>query len=266
MRLTPFLITAAFMLFTAASALHAAIKTETISYTSGGKTYKGTLAYDDAAGTAKRPGVLVCHEWWGVNDFARERAARLAEAGYVAFALDMYGDGKNTTDPKEAGKMAGALTSDTPNLRAIAAAGLKVLAERPEVNAEKLGAIGFCMGGTVALELARSGADLDAVVTFHASTLTAKTPADNAAIKARILICDGGADPLVQPEERPKFYKQMNDANLDWQFISYGEAQHAFTNKDADKARIDGVKFNARAEKRSWQAMMTVFDETLKSK
>lgn len=242
-----------------------AVKTEAITYKVGDTEFKGVLAYDDAAKEA-RPGVLVCPEWWGCNEYAVNRAKMLAEAGYVAFACDMYGDGKTTTDPKQAGEWAGKSGADPAKRREIAAAGLKVLTDRKEVDAKRCAAIGYCMGGTVALELARTGADLKAVVTFHASNVSAKDEADNKKIKAKILICDGAADTFVSKEEREKFPKQFNDAKLDWQFISYGSAVHSFTNKNADSFNIPGVKYDANADKRSWAAMKSLFDESFGKK
>ena len=249
---------------TCSTAAFAEIKTEHIKYTSGQTTLEGVLAYDDAA-TDKRPGVLVCPEWWGRNEYADSRARQLAALGYVAFAIDMYGDGKTTTDPKQAGEWAGKVSSDPAEMRVRAAAGLKVLAEHAKVDDSKLAAIGYCMGGTVALELARSGQphteNLRAIVPFHASTLAAKNPDDNKNIKGSILVCHGQDDAFVKPEQIENFHKQMKDAGIDYQFASYSGAVHAFTNPDADSFGVPGVKYNQKADKRSWTAMRNLLSE-----
>ncbi len=244
----------------------AEIKTERIAYVVSGVTYEGVLVFDSAV-KGRRPGVLVCHEWWGCNDYAQKRATMLAEQGYVAFALDMFGKGKTTREAKQASEWAGEVFKDNATLRARAAAGLKILAERPETDPSRLAAIGYCMGGTVALELARSGlahtANLKAVVAFHASTIAAANPADNANIKGSVLICHGQEDFFVKPEQISGFHEQMKAAKIDYQFISYGHAVHAFTNPAADKAGIDGVKYDAAADRRSWAAMTDLFNEKL---
>lgn len=243
----------------------AAIKTERVEYKVGGETFAGTLAYDDAAKEA-RPGVLVCHEWWGCNAYAAKRATMLAEQGYVAFALDMYGKDQQTEDPKQAGEWAQALYADPAKARAKAAAGLKVLAEHAKTDRTRLAAIGYCMGGTVALELARSGlehtANLKAIVCFHTSTIAAKTASDNGNIKGSVLVCHGADDTFVGPEQIPAFQKQMGEAKVDYQFLSFSGTVHSFTNPDADKFKIDGVKYNASADRRSWAAMKSLFAET----
>lgn len=249
---------------TCSTAAFAEIKTEHIKYTSGQNTFEGVLAYDDAV-TDKRPGVLVCPEWWGRNDYADSRAKQLAALGYVAFAIDMYGDGKTTKDPKQAGEWAGKVNSDQMEMRARAAAGLKVLAEHAKVDDTKLAAIGYCMGGSVALELARSGQphteNLKAIIPFHASTIAAKNPEDNKNIKGSILVCHGQDDAFVKPEQIENFHKQMKDAGIDYQFVSYSGAVHAFTNPDADSAGVPGVKYNEKADKRSWAAMRNLLGE-----
>ncbi len=243
-----------------ATPARAVVKTEEIVYKVGDAEFKGYLCYDDAV-TDRRPGVLVCHEWWGCNEYAQQRAKRLADSGYVAFALDMYGKGATTSDPKQAGELAGKLYADPAALRDRAVAGLKVLSGSNRVDPERLAAIGYCMGGTVALELARTGANLKAVTAFHASNITAKDPADNARIKAKVLICHGADDTFVKPGEIDAFVKQMKDANVDSQVIFYGGAVHSFTNAGADKFNIPGVKYNALADRRSWAHMRGLFDE-----
>lgn len=246
-----------------------AIRTERVEYRHGDSVLEGVVAYDDAA-KEPRAGVLVCPEWWGNNAYAERRATMLAELGYVALAIDMYGKGKVTTDPKQAAEWAGQVFSDNAALRARAAAGLEVLASRKDVDKTRLAAIGYCMGGTVALELARSGLkhteNLKAVVAFHASTIAAGDAKDNANIKGTVMICHGQDDFFVKPEQIPAFHEQMKAAQVDYVFISYGGAVHAFTNPDADKAKIDGVKYDAAADRRSWEAMRALFAEKLAAK
>jgi dienelactone hydrolase len=236
------------------------IKTERIEYKIGDAVFEGVLAYDDEIPADQhKPGVLVCHEWWGCNQYAQKRAEDLAEMGYVAFALDMYGKGQTTKDPKQAGEWSGKVMGDPQLLADRAAAGLKVLAEHARVDESRLAAIGYCMGGTVALELARSGRPhtdkLKVVTAFHASNFAAKDPAANANIKGSVLICHGADDTFVKPGHVEEFEKQMKEAKVDYQFISFGGAVHSFTNPDADKAGIPGVKYNIAADKRSWAAM-----------
>ncbi len=254
---------------TASSAALAEVKVEHVKYTSGGTTFEGVLAYDDAV-SEKRPGVLVCPEWWGRNEYSDTRAKQLAALGYVAFAIDMYGDGKTTTDPKQASEWAGKVNSDPKEMRARAGAGLKVLAENAKVDNTKLAAIGYCMGGTVALELARSGQPhtehLRAVVPFHASTIAAKNPEDNKNIKGSVLVCHGQDDTFVKPEQIENFHKQMKDAGIDYEFVSFAGAVHAFTNPAADSFNVPGIKYNEKADRRSWAAMKELFEEVFGAK
>lgn len=254
-----------------ASAAHAEIKTRTVEYTSGGTTFVGFLAYDDAVATDKtpRPGVVVCPEWWGNDDYAHERAEMLAREGYVAFAIDMYGKGssgqaKTTNDPKEAAAWAGEVNKDPKVLRERALAGYNTLATQKFVDRTHMAAIGYCMGGTLALEMARAGADLEAVVTFHASRIAAAEPADNKKLadrKTTVLICHGQDDGFVAPEEITKFHQQMKDAGVDYEFVSYAGAVHSFTNKIADSHNMAGVKYQEKADKRSWARTLALFVE-----
>lgn len=260
---------AAVLALTLPSAALAEIKVERITYKHGETTLEGVMAYDDAA-KDKRPGVLVCHEWWGCNAYAEKRARMLAEQGYVAFALDMYGKGNTTTDAKQAAEWAGKATGNLQNMRERAALGLAVLADHSRTDSSRLAAIGYCMGGTVALELARSGMkhteNLRAIVAFHASNIAARTAEDNKNIKGSVLICHGQNDDFVKPEQITSFHKQMTEAGVDYQFISYAHAVHAFTNPDADKAGIAMVKYNERADRRSWAAMKDLFAEAFTSR
>jgi dienelactone hydrolase len=242
------------------------VTTKTIEYKCGDVTLQGYIAYVDKAPAAtpgagaKRPGVLVFAEWWGLNDYAKRRARELAELGYVALAADMYGQGATTKDPQEAAKFTGPLRADRKLMRARARAALDVLAANEVVDPKRIGAIGYCFGGTVALELARSGADVAGTVSFHGG-LDTPDPADAKNIKGKILACNGADDPHVTAAQVEAFEKEMRDAKVDWQLINYGGAVHAFTNPDAGKAGMNGVAYNASADRRSWQAMVSFFHE-----
>lgn len=254
------------LVMTTASTSRAAIKIERVEYTHGDVVLEGVLAYDDAV-TGKRPGVLVCHEWWGNNDYSEARAKQVAELGYVAFALDMYGKGKKTKKGDEASAFAQALMSNPATMRERAALGLKQLAENSRVDSTKLAVIGYCMGGTIAMELARSGLahteNLKAIVPFHASTVSAKegSEAEVKNIKGSVLVCHGAADNFVKPGELATFEKQMTDAKADYQILSLGGAVHAFTNPSADGSFSPMVKYDAKADQRSWAAMKALFAE-----
>jgi len=241
-----------------ASAAQAKVVTQAVPYQHGEVQLEGWLAYDDAV-TGRRPGVLLVHEWWGLNDFAKHQAEELARLGYVAFALDMYGRGVVTTDRQEAQKLSGQFHGQ-PLMRERARAGLQVLSKHELADPSRLAAIGFCFGGTTVLELAYSGAELRGVVSFHGG-LTAPSPEDAAKIKARILVCHGADDPFVPAEKITAFQEAMRTAGIDWQMIYYGRAVHAFTNPSVDGAGIAGAKYDADAARRSWQAMRMFFDE-----
>lgn len=238
----------------------AAIKGEDIQYKVGDQVFKGYVAYDDAI-QGKRPGVLVVHEWWGHNEYARKRARMLAELGYTALALDMYGDGIQAHHPDDAGKLAGAVRGDIVGAKARFVAAEDFLKMQPTVDTQRIAAIGYCFGGAVALEMARSGLDLKGVASFHASLNTSK-PAVRGAVKAKLLVANGAADPFVKPEEVAAFKKEMDGAAVDYKFINYPGAKHSFTVPDAD---INGKKFNiplmynAAADKQSWAELQTFF-------
>jgi dienelactone hydrolase len=253
------IILAAVMGLSASSSARAKIHEEAVQYEYAGTVMKGHLYYDDAT-EGKRPGVLVVHEWWGLNEHAKRSARRLAEAGYVALAVDMYGEGKTTEHPEEAMAFATAARKDPEVTRARFEAGLAQLKSHPKVDAEKIAAIGYCFGGTVVLDMARGGMDLDGVVSFHGG-LAAATPAEPGAIKAKILVCDGAEDPMNPLDTVKAFLEEMNGAGADFEFIAYGGAKHSFTNPDADKHGIPGLAYNAEADRRSWQAMLDFFDE-----
>ncbi len=242
---------------------HAKLVTKAVEYKQGDTVLEGYLAYDDAI-KGKRPGVMVVHEWWGLNDYAKKRAEQLAEMGYVAFAADMYGKGVTTKDPQEAGRLAGLLRGQ-PLLRERAQAGLKVLAQLGLADPKRLAAIGFCFGGSTVLELAYTGADLAGVVSFHGG-LPVPKPEELKNLKARILILHGADDPLVKPQEMAAFHEAMRQAGADWQMISYGGAVHSFSNPKAGDAKIKGVAYDPQAAKRSWKHMQAFFEEIFAKK
>ncbi|HEV2295398.1 MAG TPA: dienelactone hydrolase family protein [Tepidisphaeraceae bacterium] len=256
-------LAAALLLATAlASFTSAAIKTETVEYKQGDTTLKGFLAYDDALAD-KRPAVIIVHEWWGLTDYTRRRAHDVASLGYVAFVADMFGEGKTTNDPKEAGAMAGAIKKDPATGMARAQAALDFVKSQPLVDGERVAAMGYCFGGTIALEMARAGMPLLGVVSFHGS-LSTDNPAEAGKLKAKVLALHGADDPMVPPEEVLAFAKEMQQADADWQLVVYGNAVHSFTNPKADTFGIPGVKYNAAADRRSWEDMKDFLAEVFR--
>ncbi|MBK9374339.1 MAG: dienelactone hydrolase family protein [Holophagales bacterium] len=264
MRTTSDIIPALALALGAAAALpaFAAVKTEIVEYKDGDQTCEGFLAYDDAA-KGRLPGVVVVHEWMGLGDYAKERATKLAGLGYVAFAADIYGKGIRAKDTKEAGQLAGKYKGDLPLLRSRARAAFDTLAKNGRVDAAKLFAIGYCFGGTTVLELARSGAPLAGTVSFHGGLAT-KDPADAKNVKGRVLVLHGAADPYVPPAEVAAFQKEMDDAKVDWQMVYYSGAVHSFTNPGAGTDPSKGAAYDAKADRRSWEAMKAFFAETTK--
>jgi len=235
------------------------MKTETCTYSDAGVTLKGYLAYDEKR-TDKRPGILVMPEAFGLGKNAKKRAERLAELGYVGLGGDPFGDGKEFTDLQDAIKVAGALMADPAKFRARARAGIDKLASLPQVDATRLAAIGYCMGGTFALELARDGAPLKGVVSFHGGLQTQR-PAQPGGVKAKVLVCHGSDDPMIPTPQVNAFVDEMTKAKADWQLVSYGNTVHSFTNPDADGSMMPGIKFNAQSDARSWLAMKNFFEE-----
>jgi dienelactone hydrolase len=236
------------------------VKTQDIQYQADGVRMVGYLAAPEGR-TGLGPAVLVAHEGPGMSDHARTKAARLAELGYVAFALDYHGDGKAVEMGEARARMGGWMTDPT-GIRARAAAGLEILKAQAGVDAGRLAAIGYCFGGTTVLELARSGADVKAVVGFHCGLATPR-PGDAANIKGKVLACIGTEDPLIPPEQRTAFEAEMRAGNVDWQMILYGRAGHSFTNPDADAYNMPGIKYHAPTDQRSWKAMLDLFAETI---
>jgi dienelactone hydrolase len=239
------------------------VKTREIEYRQGATVLQGFIAWDDAA-PGKRPGVLVVHEWWGHNQHARNQARRLAEAGYVGFALDMYGKGKVTTHPQEAQAFATEATKDPAIVAARFNAALEQLKRDPHVDPTRIAAIGYCFGGAVVLDMARAGADLAGVVTFHGALAT-KAPAQPGKVKARVLVLAGGADPFVPPEQVEAFKREMQAAGARFEVVTYPGAKHGFTNPDAAQYGMDALAYNADADRESWAAMLTLFGEVFRS-
>jgi dienelactone hydrolase len=249
------------MTLLASTVARGAIKTETVQYKQGDTVLKGYLAYDDS-GAQKRPGVLVFGEWYGVNDYAKHRAEQLAALGYVAFAADVYGGGNVAKDPQEAGQLAGSMKKDPKLWLARSQAGLDTLKAQKMVDPSNVAAIGYCFGGTTALNLALSGADMKAVVSFHGG-LPTELPPDAKPLKAKVLVCNGADDTFIKPEERAAFLDILKKAKADYVFTDYAGAVHAFTNPDAGKAGMQGVAYNEKADKRSWEHMKLMFKESL---
>jgi len=229
------------------------MKVETVEYEHGGVSFVGELARDEATG-ALRPGVLVVHEGSGLTPHARRRARELAGQGYVAFACDMYGGAYLAKDMAESRQKLSALRADLDTLRARVRKGLDVLKAQPGVDSGRIAAIGFCFGGLCVLELARSGAELAGVVSFH-GILRTERPARAGEVKAKVLACHGSADPFVPPEEVLAFQKELADAGVDWHFLTLGGAGHGFTNPDASALGVAGVAYDPKAEQRSFAAM-----------
>ncbi len=235
------------------------VSTRDISYEADGRTMVGTLALPD--GSARRPGVLVCHEGPGLDDHARSRARRLAEElGYVAFALDYHGGGQPLADRDQMMARLGEFRDDLPRARAIGTAGLDVLCAEPRTDTDKLAAIGYCFGGTLSLELARGGADLKAVVGFHSGLATAR-PEDARNIGGKVLALIGADDPIVDGAQRRAFEEEMRAGGVDWELVVYGGAVHSFTNPRAAGVDIPGIAYHEPTDHRSWQAMLDLFAE-----
>lgn len=240
----------------------AALRTETVEYTHDGTVLEGYLAYNDSI-AGRRPGVIVVHEWWGLNDYIKDRAKQLAKMGYVVFAIDMYGKGVRAKTAEEAGMLAGMFRSNRQLMRARANAGLEVLKKNVMVNNDYIAAIGYCFGGGTVLELARSGADIKGVVSFHGN-LDNPNPADAKNIKARVLVLHGGSDPYVTPEQVMSFWKEMQGTNALWQMNVYSGAVHSFTNPASGSDPSKGVAYNERADNSSWEALKLFFSEIFK--
>ncbi|MFZ0789568.1 MAG: dienelactone hydrolase family protein [Chromatiaceae bacterium] len=239
----------------------AEVKTEAVQYQDGDQVLNGFIAYDDAV-TDKRPGVLVVHEWWGLNDYAKRRAEMLAELGYVAFAADMYGDNKVTRHAADAKGWMMQVTENQEAWQKRAMAGLEALKASDKVDPERLAAIGYCFGGATVMQLAYAGADLDGVASFHGS-LPPATPEQQEAIKASVLVAHGDKDPMVPPERVAAFRQALDAAGTDWEMAIYAGAKHGFTNPGAGDYGIDGIAYDPKADARSWALMRDFLSEVL---
>ncbi len=229
------------------------LRGEVVTYSAGGANCTGYLCYD-AARTGPRPGVLVVHEWWGHNDYVRQRARMLAELGYVALALDMYGDGKQASHPADAQKFVQEVFANMDAGTARFRAAQALLQGHPATDKDRIAAIGYCFGGAIVLGMARAGLDLDAVASFHGN-LSTQTPAKPGAVKARVLVCHGAADALVPPAQVEAFQREMQAAGVDCTFVAYEGAKHGFTSKDADaNGQAFGLPlaYDATADAASW--------------
>ncbi len=238
---------------------------KTVDYSSQGVTSKGYLASDDTV-TGKRPGILVVHEWWGLNDFARKRADQLAELGYTALAVDMYGEGKTASHPSDAGKFSSELMKNFPVAKARFLAAEDFLKKQSTVDASRIAAIGFCFGGGVVLNMAAQGADLKGVASFHGS-LNLVQPPKPGEVKAKMLVLHGGSDKFATAEQVEKFKRALKAADADFRFIVYPDAMHSFTNPDATEM---GKKFNIplayneKADKESWAELQKFLKDIFK--
>jgi dienelactone hydrolase len=235
----------------------AEVKTRVVDYTAGGVALQGFMAWDDAS-SARRPGVLVVHEWWGHNEHARTSARKLAEAGYVGFALDMFGKGKLARHPDDAMKFATEATKDPAVAAARFNAAVAELKKDAHVNPDQIGAIGYCFGGTVVIGQARMGADLDVVASFHGG-LAGLPPVKPGVVKAVVLVYTGEADPMIPAAQVEAFRKEMVAAGAKIDILSYPGARHGFTNPDAGSYGMPALAYDAAADKASWARMIAAF-------
>ena len=253
----PLLLAATWAFFASAK-----IVTQSIEYKQGDMTLEGFLAFDDAV-ARPRPGVLVVHQWMGLTDYEKHRAEMLAQLGYVAFCADIYGKGIRPKDAREAGVEAAKYKTDRALLRRRVNAGLEELKKNPLVDRTRVAAIGYCFGGTTVIELARSGADIAGVVSFHGG-LDSPAPADGKNIKCRVLVCHGADDPFEKASDLAAFEDEMRAANVDWRLIKYGGAVHSFTQPMAGNDNSKGAAYNEKADRRSWEDMKNFFAEIFK--
>jgi len=247
------------------TAATAAVKEEPVIYRDGDTTLKGFVVYDDAK-TGKRPGIVVVHEWWGVTKHTREEARKFAEQGYTAFVADMFGDGKTADNPKDASGLSKELMGNPAGMQSRFNAARAELAKHPTVDASRIGASGYCMGGGVVLNMARAGADLKGVAAFHAN-LTAQSPAEAGKVRSKIIVLNGADDPFVKPDSVDAFKKEMDAAKVDYKFINYPGAVHAFTNPEAtEKGKQFNLPlaYNAEVDKQAKSEAAKFFQDVFK--
>ncbi|MDT8386879.1 MAG: dienelactone hydrolase family protein [Thiogranum sp.] len=243
-----------------ATAAAAEIRTETVRYSHEGVELEGFLAWDDAI-KEKRPGVLVVHEWWGLNDYARTRVRQLAGQGYVAFGLDMYGGGKATTHPDEASAWMKDIQENVDAWVQRANRGLEVLKQDERVAADKIAAIGYCFGGATVMKMAYAGIDLDVVASFHGS-LPVADESEQKNIKPRLLIAHGNADPFVPVEKVSAFREALSQSDADWTMMVFGGARHSFTNPNVDEYGMDALVYDEQADRQSWRMLTWLLEDT----
>lgn len=240
------------------------VKGAEVTYATDSTNLKGYIAFDENK-KGKRPGIIIVHEWWGHNDYVRHRADSLAKLGYTAIAVDMYGDGKQADHPSDAGKFAGSVINNMPEAKARFQAAVDLLKQHESVDGDKLAAIGYCFGGSVALTMANMGMDLDAVAAFHSGVGLPVMP--NSDLKAQVLVCNGADDPFISPESITAFKSAMDSIGAKYEYIAYPGVVHSFTSKEAD---ANGEKFNlplkydAEADQKSWASLQKLFDEAFK--
>jgi dienelactone hydrolase len=239
--------------------VESAMRTESVVYKQGGVKLEGYLAYDDSI-KGNRPAVLIVHEWTGIGDYVKRRAEQLAEEGYIAFAADIYGQGIRPKDRTEAAKQAGIYRADRALMRARVKAGLDQLKKNKLTDINRIAAIGYCFGGGTVLELARSGADIAGVVSFHGN-LDTPHPEEAKNIRAKVLVLHGGDDPYISSEQLKLFEDEMRSSKVDWQLVIYGNAVHSFTNPESGEDSSQGAAYNEKADQRSWKAMLSFFKE-----
>ncbi len=237
----------------------AAIVSEALTLRHGDTELGGEVYWDDAH-SGPRPGVLVVHEWWGLNDYARERARQLAAQGYVAFAADMYGKGRVTDHPEDAGRWMSEITANVGTWRERATLALETLAARPQADPARLAAIGYCFGGATVMQLAYAGAELKGVASFH-GPLPIGTPEELAALKAKVLVEHGAADPFIKPGHAARFKEVLGASGIDLRMHEHPGAKHGFTVPGADARGMDGVAYDAAADRASWAALQTFLAE-----
>lgn len=238
-----------------------AAKVETVSYQDGSVTLEGTLAYPEEA-KASLPGILLFHEWWGKNDYAVSRAKQFADLGYVVLAADVYGKGVLANKAEDAKKLSAPFYEDRKLLRSRASKAFSVLISSEKVDPNRIAAIGYCFGGTTALELGRSGAALKGLVVFHGGLGTTEA-ADNKSIKAPVLVLNGADDPFIPVKEREEFKASLKQFGIPLTWVDYPGAVHAFTNPKVDSYKLDGAKYNKAADEKSWLAAKKFLTESL---
>ncbi len=251
-------------LFALAHLARAEVMTKVVEYKDGNTVLEGFVAWDSAKSSTPKPGVLVVHQWLGLTEYEKGRCKQLAELGYVAFAVDIYGKGVRPANVQDAGKQAGVFKNDRELYRRRLNLGLAQLRLQEGVAQNKIAAIGYCFGGTGAIELARSGADIQGVVSFHGG-LDSPKPVDGKNIKGKLLICHGADDPFVPAADIAAFQSELNAAKVDWQMINYSHAVHSFTQPMAGNDNSRGAAYNELADKRSWTAMQQFFNELFKA-